>query len=74
MGFQLEYIIMSSNDTKGLSFFHLIIIISKTRFWFKEILSYILMSEINKNMKMSKTEFCKLEKQVDDLEEKVYKK
>jgi hypothetical protein len=46
----LEYIIVSSNDTKGLCFFHLIIINSLKPIWFKEIKTYILMSEINKKM------------------------
>ena len=50
MVFQMNHIIVSSNDTKSLRFPHLIIIISKTLFWFKEILSYILMSKINKNL------------------------
>jgi hypothetical protein len=46
----MNHIIVSSNDTKSLRFPHLIIIISKTLFWFKDLLSYILMSKINKNL------------------------
>jgi hypothetical protein len=67
----MKHIIVSSNVTKSLRFSHLIIIIAKTIFRFKEILTYILMSKINKNQ-MSKSEFKKLEGQVEKYITKMY--